>query len=137
MLTPFVIDPEALEQPQEQTPEQIRDCYAALFECWEQAGLIVYDGDSLEHSRLYQAVRKLPQRQRLTWLSHLAKLPRRAAGGAWSGQELAERLSAASATPGAPPFFLKPGRTPPALSRPAAAPTISGSSASGRWRKPV
>lgn len=92
MLVPFVIDVDSLTPDPNNRPSDfgydpaLRACHKNLIDIWQRIGLLVYDGDLFEKSRLYAAIDKLPQSLRSNWQNILKKgVPLIASGTGWNG----------------------------------------------------
>jgi len=85
MLVPFVIDADSFAPDPAWTPAQVRTYHESLLDVWQRIGLLVYDADSFENSKLKKAVQQLPQKLRPLWQEMLERAPLRACGIRWDG----------------------------------------------------
>jgi len=85
MLVPFVIDAESLGPDPNWTPAQHRACHNSLLDIWKRVGLLTYDGDRFDDSRLKSAIQLLPQKFRPLWQEVLERVPLRGCGAGWNG----------------------------------------------------
>jgi len=76
MLIPFVIDADSLTPDPQWSPQTQRACYNDFLDAWLRAGLLAFDGDKFENSKLCEAVRALPVKFRQRVLGMLEWYPR-------------------------------------------------------------
>jgi len=92
MLVPFVIDADSLTPDPSWSAAQALSYSYSLLNVWKKIGLLVYDGESLDESKIYQAVRNLPQKIRPLWIEMLNTAPQKSCTG-WKGSVTRDKLS--------------------------------------------
>lgn len=85
MLVPFVIDVDSLAPDPKWTPTQRRNYHKDLLDKCQSIGLLAYDGDCFDNSRLKVAVEQLPQNLRSLWKEMLERVPKIPCGTSWNG----------------------------------------------------
>jgi len=92
MLVPFVIDADSLTPDPSWSAAQALSYNRSLLNIWKKIGLLVYDGESLDGSKIYQSVKQMPQKIRPLWIEMLETAPIKSCAG-WKGSVTLDRLS--------------------------------------------
>jgi len=80
------IDVDSLAPDPRWTPTEVSGYHQSLFKTWQRIGILKHDTDKFETSRLYQAIRRLPQKIRPQWEAILKNNPLLlACGNEWNG----------------------------------------------------
>ena len=101
MLVPFVIDAESIVPDGGWTVAQQLAYHKGLLDTWRRIGVLVYDGQKFQDSRIKEAIDALPQKLLPLWQELLERLPIVPGQPEWNGiacknQDCMDALSASA-----------------------------------------
>lgn len=85
MLVRFALDSESLHPDENWTPSACRHCHLSLLAMWHTIGVLTYDGETFTESRVFNAIKGLPQNLRPLWMEALEHALLESCKNRWNG----------------------------------------------------